>query len=137
MLSGSQEFRPTIQALRAAGWLDWHILTAISNITMNYRSPLGAQPSEETVREMMRTASSSESATAPPVPVALFTPERMQDARQIAMFSLLKHWGLECCQETPDVPAIERLLAARYGYWDDDVPFPETDETSSRQILTI
>ena len=51
------------------------------------------------------------------------------------------HRRLECCQRTPDVPAIERLLAARYGYWDDDVPhddpFPETDETSSRQILTI
>ena len=141
VLSGSQEFRPTVQALRADGWLDWHILTAISNIAMNYRSPLGARPSEETVREMLRTASSSESATAPPVPVALFTPERMQDARQTAMFSFLKHWGLECCQRTPDVLAIERMLAARYGYWDDDVthddPFPETDETSGRQILTI
>ena len=141
VLSGSQEFRPTVQALRADGWLDWHILTAIGNIAMNYRSPLGAQPSEEAVREMLRTASSPESATAPPVPVALFTPERMQDARQTAMLSLLQHWRLECCQRTPDVPAIERLLAARYGYWDDDVPhddpFPETDETSSRQILTI
>ena len=90
---------------------------------------------------MIRTASSPESATAPPVPVALFTPERMQDARQIAMLSLLKHWGLERYQETPDMPAIERLLAARYGYWDDDEPhddpFPETDETGGRQIVTI
>ena len=141
MLSCSQVFRPTVQALRADGWLDWHILTAISNIAMNYRSQLDARPSEKTVREMIRTASSPESATAPPVPVALFTPERMQDARQIAMLSLLQHWGLECCQETPDIPAIERLLAARYGYWDDDVPhddpFPETNETSGRQILTI
>ena len=90
---------------------------------------------------MIRTASSPESATASPVPVALFTPERMQDARQIAMLSLLKHWGLERCQEAPDVPAIERLLAARYGYWRDDEPhedpFPETDETGGHQILTI
>ena len=141
VLSRSQEFRPTVQALRADRWLDWHILTAISNIVMNYRSPLTARSSEEAVREMIRTASSPESATAPPVPVALFTPERMQDARQIAMLSLLKHWGLERCQETPDVPAIERLLAARYGYWGDDEPhdgpFPETDETGGRQILTI
>ena len=45
------------------------------------------------------------------------------------MLSLLRHWGLECRQETPDFLGIERLLAARYGYWDDDIahddPFPK------------
>ena len=141
VLARAQEFRSTVQALRADGWLDWHILTAISNITMNYRYPLGAQPSEETVLELMRITSSPESPTANPVPVALFTIERMQDARQIAMLSLLNHWGLECCQQTPDMPAIEQLLAARYGYWDDDVPhddpFPEADETRGSPSLTI
>ena len=66
VLSRSHEFRPTVQALRADGWLDWHILTAIWNIVMNYRSPLAARFSEETVRQMRRTASSPESATASP-----------------------------------------------------------------------
>ena len=55
----------------------------------------------------------------------------MQDARLIAMLSLLKHWDLELFQRTPNMLAIERFLAARYGYWDDDLPhddpFPETD----------
>ena len=142
VLSRSEEFQTTLQTLRAEGWLDWHILTAIANIAMNYRFPLNSgPPSEETLREMMRTTLSPESATAPPVPVALFTPERMQDARQTAMLSLLKHWGLECHQRTPDIAAIQKLLAARYGYWDQDVshedPFPEADETNHRQILTI
>ena len=45
------------------------------------------------------------------------------------MLSLVKHWGLESHQATPDIPAIEQLLASRYGYWDEDVPhddpFPE------------
>ena len=141
VLSCSEEFQTTLQTLRAEGWLDWHILTAIANIAMNYRFPLSSgPPSEETLREMMRTSSSPESATAPPVPVALFTPERMQDARQTAMLSLLKHWGLEYHQRTPEFSAIEKLLAARYGYWDEDVshedPFPEADETDHRQILT-
>lgn len=71
---------------------------------------------------MMHAAFSPESAAAPPAPVTLFTPERMQQARQIAMMSLLKRWDLECWQRTPDMAAIERLLAARYGYWDEDVP---------------
>ena len=141
VLSCSEEFRPTVQALRANGWLDWHILTAIANITMNYRFPLSSTPpSGEYLNEMVRSASSPESATAPPVPVSLLTPERMQTARQTAMMSLLKHWGLECHQLTPDISAIERLLVTRYGYWNEDVPhedsFPEAGDTSDLQILT-
>ena len=140
VLCRSEEFRPTLQALRADGWLDWHILTAISNIAMNYRFPLSSTPpTEEYLKEMFRSASSPESATAPPVPVSQFTPERMQTMRQAAMMSLLRNWDLECCQSTPDLPAIERLLAARYGYWDEDDPhddpFPAADEWSDGRIL--
>ena len=133
VLSSADEFKPTVQALRADGWLDWHILTAIANITLNYRFPLSStHTSEKILREMMQSASNPESATADPVPVSQFTLERMRTARHAAMLNLLTHWGLECHQRTPDFPAIERLLAARCGYWDEDVPhadpFPELDE---------
>ena len=123
-LSLSEEFKTVVARLRAEGWLDWHILTAVSNIAINYRNPISAStpPSEDAWRQFLQAASQPESATAQPVPFSLFTYERMQDARQTAMFSLLKHWGLECHQETPDIPGVERLLAARYGYWDEDVP---------------
>ena len=136
VLHRSEEFRTTLQALREDGWLDWHILTAISNIAMNYRFPLSAMPpTEEYLREMYRSASSPESATAPPVPISQFTPERMQTMRQAAMMSLLNNWELECHQRTPDIRAIEGLLAARYGYWDEDVPhedpFPEADDSGA------
>ena len=73
-LHRSEEFRPTLQALRVNGWLDWHILTAIANIAMNYRFPLSSMPPpEEYLREMVRSASNPESATARPVPVSQFT----------------------------------------------------------------
>ena len=127
VLAYSEEFQLVIRSLREQGWLDWHILIAVSNIAMNYRSPPDSSnpPSEETVREIVQAAFSPESASASPVSVALFTPERMENARQIAMLSLLNNWGLECQQRTPDIAAIERLLAARYGYWDEDVPHDE------------
>ena len=57
------------------------------------------------------------------------------------MLSLLNHWGLECRQETPDIPAIERLLAARYGYWDEDVPhedpFPDTGKSGTSSGIVL
>lgn len=140
-LSLSEDFRSLVARLRAEGWLDWHILTAVGNITINYRHPIGASmpPSEETQRQIMQAASNPESPTASPVPIGLFTHERMHEARQTAMFSLLRHWGLECHQETPDISGVERLLAARYGYWDEDVlhddPFSQAGD--ARGLLII
>ena len=132
MLASSEEFRLTAEALRAKGWLDWHIMAAIFNIVMNYRFPVGRDdlPLEDAKSEMMRAAFRQESATADPVPIGLFTLDAMDENRQRAVLPLMKHWGLELQQKTPDIPAIEQLLADRYGYWDNDVPhedpFPET-----------
>ena len=120
MLASSDEFRSTLAELRSRGWLDWHILNAIFSIVMNHRFPY--VPSKVNEKEIAQAAFDPEDATAKPVPIGLFTVDAMNQHRQFAMMSLLKHWGLECQQKTPDLPAIERLLADRYGYWDDDVP---------------
>ena len=134
-LASSQEFLRTVEELRKQGWLDWHIVNAAFNVVMNYRfsGPRFDMLSEVTQREMMQAAFSLESGTAEPVPLPLFNIEAMDNSRQIAMLSLIKHWGLDCRQETPDISAIEGLLASRYGYWDDDVPhddpFPDTEGT--------
>lgn len=132
-LSRSEEFQLVVQSLREQGWLDWHILIAVSNIVMNYRNPSdkSTRPSDEAIRKMVEAAFSPETATAPQVPLTLFTPERMQNARQIAMMSLLKNWDLECHQATSDIAAIEKLLAARYGYWDEDVPHEDPFPTGA------
>ena len=143
MLASSEEFRLTVEALRAKGWLDWHVLAAIFNIVMNYRF-LGDRyklPLEEIRSEMMRAAFRAESATEEPVPLGLFTLDAMNENRLLAMMPLLNHWGLKCSQRIPDFPAIERLLADRYGYWDDDVPhdvlFPESGNEGSNGVLVV
>ncbi len=133
VLASSEEFQQTVETLRARNWLDWHILTAILSIVMNYRFP--ADPlnpiSEEAEKEMFEAAFQLESATAKPVPIGFFSLDKMDNHRCFAMLPLLNHWGLELQQETPDFPAIERLLAKRYGYWDDDVPHDDPFPDSS------
>ena len=131
-------------ALRAYGWLDWHILAAIANVVINYRVQSADLDwrSDATWKQMTQAMSNPESATAEPVPLTSFTTEKLDIHRRFSMMSLLKIWGLECHQETPDMPAIERLLAARYGYWDDDVPhddpFPDLeDRTGSDGLIVI
>ena len=89
MLASSEKFRPTVEKLRARGWLDWHILDAIFNLVMNYRFPSDHLDSfsEETQKEMLEPAFGPESATAEPVPIGLFTFEKMNNYRQLAMLN--------------------------------------------------
>ena len=143
MLASSEEFRTIVEELRTRGWLDWHILAAISNSVINYRFQVDRfnQDPEVSQREMLEAAFNSESATAKPVPIGAFGPDSMNENRWLAMLSLLRHWGLECHQKTPDMPAIERLLADRYGYWDEDVPhddpFPSSRNGESNGGLVV
>ena len=132
-----------METLRARGWLDWHILTAIFNIVMNHRFPINRfdVPSEGAQKEMREAAFRPESPTDGPVPIGLFSLDAMEDNRRLSMLSLVKHWGLECHQGTPDIPAIEQLLASRYGYWDEDVPhddpFPGSNTTENESGLVV
>ncbi len=143
MLKSSKDFRPTVMALRAYGWLDWHVLAAIANIVINYRVQSAGLDwlSDATQKQMTQAISNPESATAAPVPITSFTAETLDIHRRFSMMSLLKIWGLECHQETPDMPAIERLLAARYAYWDDDVPhddpFPDFEKRANSDGLIV
>ena len=143
MLASSEAFRATIETLRAEGWLDWHILAAIFNIVMNYRFPANRYglPLEETENRMIREALEVENPSASPVPIGLFTLDAMNENRKLAMLALVKHWGLELRQRTPDIPAIEQLLADRYGYWDDDIPhddpFAETGNEGNHGRLAV
>ena len=130
MLASSDEFRTTLAELRSRGWLDWHVLNAIGSIVMNHRFPY--VPSKVNEKEIAQAAFDPEDATAKPVPIGLFTVDAMNQHRQFAMMPLLNHWALECQQETPDLPAIERILADRYGYWDDDVPHDDPFEDFSK-----
>ena len=143
MLAFSEDFRLTVKALREKSWLDWHILTAIANIVVNYRVEAAGLDwrSDKTRKQMSQVMSDPECATAEPVPITSFTIEELDVHRLFSMMSLLKIWGLECYQETPDFPAIEGLLATRYGYWDEDVPhddpFPALDKRASDDGLTV
>ena len=143
VLASSDEFWGTVQTLRARGWLDWHVLTAILNIVLNYRFPSNRfnRLSEEANKEMTEAAFRLESANDKPVPVGLFTLDAMDKNRILSMMALLNHWDLESYQRTPDIPAIEHLLAERYGYWDEDVPhedpFPGLTKGGSNGGLMI
>ncbi|PCI11641.1 hypothetical protein COB72_00385 [bacterium] len=124
-LCKDDEFRDVVRRLRDEGWLDWHLILAITNIILNYRI---GQPgfrkgksAEEIHQESMISLNREESYDDIWIPGSKFSEEAMRLALQISSISTLKNEGLECRQLTPDLPAIDDFLRHRMGYWSDDV----------------
>lgn len=120
-----KDFREMIKHLKADGWLDWHILLAITSIVLDHRvfQPLwrkGESPSAID-RVMNETIDRDETFDDRWVLNSAFSEEAMRRALMASQLSTLKNEGLECRQRTPDIGAIDDFLRHRYNYWIDDV----------------
>jgi len=124
-LARHKPFLRLVQDLRELGWLDWHIQTAVFNLSRNFRFPVNSpksKPGMDPRSELMERWSAPEEARDKPVPRGLFTEKSMNQMRQTAIPSLMHHWGLELRQGLVDFEALEGLLGTRFGYWTDDSP---------------
>ena len=125
-LAAAPGFQQVAAVLRAEGWLDWHILTAVYNIVGNYRLEQAGLNTAESLRtadgrrESDRLFRTSAIDQGDAIPLEILNEEAIRNGRIMALPSLLVNWGLELRQRTPDSPAIEQLLASRYGYWSID-----------------
>ena len=124
-LSASEEFMGTVRKLRGEGWLDWHIVVGVANITWNHRVSSvekkmggGIQRMKESMNDAM-VREEHEDTT--PVPMAEYTEEAVRMALRISQLATLKTLGLEIHQQTPNFEAIDDFLRERFGYWTDDV----------------
>ncbi|MGC1121827.1 MAG: hypothetical protein WBA22_12105 [Candidatus Methanofastidiosia archaeon] len=123
-LMRNPNFIALIGRLRADGWLDWHILSSIATITVNYRvmqNPEAYYSAEISQDLFLEHIGMPERETWTPVPISEFTEERLRTSHRINMLSTLKLLGLECRQTTPDLEAIDHFLRMRYNYWTDDI----------------
>lgn len=117
------EFRKTIDNLRNKGWLDWHILTAVSGATVNERLNRRAKDKNDQ-QELDRVLKTLEKERKEwtPVPMEIFDEGVLLYCLHLSMLATLEVIGLESHQLTPDFEAIEDFLGHRYNYWKDDIP---------------
>lgn len=132
-LSASRTFMDVVRKLKDVGWLDWHLVVAVANITWNYRAQelykklVGGidTMTEEMNRSMVREEGVDDTA----VPMTMYNEETVRMALRVSQLATLKTLGLECRQQTPDFDAIDNFLRERFNYWTDDVehedPFSE------------
>ncbi len=122
LLRGNPGFVQTVAELRRQGWRDHHILSSVMNITLNQRAKeLGVDLRDPGAQaELIATP---ETADSPLVAPTEFTLDAMEQARRYALPAVLATWGLTIHSPTPDLDAVEAVLANRYAYWDADSPY--------------
>ena len=132
-LSACAAFLDIVRNLRREGWLDWHMLVSIANITSNYRALQLETPVSDALQKLKESVSDAmvrqESENTTPVPMSEYTEKSMRRALKLSQVATLRTLRLECHQQTPDFEAIDDFLRARFNYWTDDVehedPFPD------------
>jgi hypothetical protein len=122
MLRKDAAFKTVVEALRREGWRDHHIVSSVINIAINYRAvELDIDLRDVQASQALMTAPETEDSSL--VPAEEFNAEAMENARRRALPAVLKTWGLALHSPTPDLDALEAVLAERYGYWTADAPF--------------
>jgi len=136
-LSTNPDFLKVVRKLRVEGWRDWHILASIASRTANYRLRLlpGACDDPKWMADNFGSLMwEKETDSSVPVPLSEYVEDKLRLAHDMNMLSVLHSLGLECRQETPDFPAVQKFLAKRYHYWTDDTvhddPFPEASRNA-------
>ena len=119
--------RAVFLELRDADWKDWHLLSVMANLTINHRLALGRPATTHGAAQQLVEAFDAEARRPeepgdPRITPGDLTREAMEGGIQLVAVSSLRHWDLTLAHDTANADSIVRLLAERYGFWEDDVP---------------
>jgi hypothetical protein len=117
------EFCRNVSDLRAAGWLDWQLLAAVSGIAQSWRAfgermPASREEMEARARQFVYKEERSEWA---PVPLGEFSRVNMERQLEINMLGTLQAVGLVHRAQTPNSTAIKAFMKSKLRYFDDDI----------------
>jgi hypothetical protein len=112
--------------LRAEGWKDWHLFSALVNLVINTRVAANhGTPTWETAvsfkDKFQAAVNRPEEHGDPSVTVDAVTRSALDQNLKMSAISTVRTWGLEVHQPTVDPDAVLKVLGDRYGYWSDDV----------------
>jgi hypothetical protein len=114
-----------LRGLHDEGLPDWQILNIIASMVTNFRvrTEIGSSDDLELMRETFaKWMFCDEQPDDPVFPDELVTEEELKFAKNVAVTSNLRTWGLISNLRTPDFAAIRRFLDVRYRNSSDDVP---------------
>lgn len=111
-----------LRQLRAAGWLDWHLLLALVNVAGNVRMRAAGVLSRPYIDrdEAVRLFKQPESADSEEVPLSEFTLANLQQQLQMCVSTVAQgRWKIPLHDGQPNLVGLKALLEARYGFRND------------------
>jgi hypothetical protein len=134
-------FLDVVAELREHDWLDWHILNALANISVNHRIAAAGPNNREAISSKdprLQEISTASEVDGDPLPdPAELSAADLDLARRMGNLSVLSNWNLEARAGFGELDPYDRFLAERYAYWTDDVPHedPFTGMTQTPQAV--
>jgi hypothetical protein len=123
---GSQpDFRRLVSDLRADGWLDWQIASALAPAAVNahandlFERGASREAAEHAAEDGMRAAKAGE-CSVPPWSESFV--QSVHPTLQVSLVSALRTWGLDVNHPQIDTVALRRFLSERFGHFDHDLP---------------
>ena len=125
-LAADPTFAALAASLRAEGWNDWHLLTAIANIAVNARAThmglnMTTSITEADMQNFYALMRAEEQPDDPETPVESFTEDAMWFHLGNAAAATARRWGLDIRVNLFDPRAFLNVLGDRFNYWSDDV----------------
>lgn len=115
--------RATIVRLRNDGWLDWQILVALLNVSMNWRmKQAGFSPGTGDPQRAFELAREAETSESPIMPLSEFSDSVVDMHIFMQVFAIARRWDLRVLTEASGGSAMRDFLIRRYRYAADDVP---------------
>lgn len=113
--------REAFTELRTDGWLDWHLLLALANVSFNHRAQArGLLVRNASIGAQRALAHAPETPSDPAVPASALTADALRQTLQLALLAVAKRrWHLLSPTQTPNTKAFHSLLTTRYGLLDD------------------
>jgi hypothetical protein len=126
-LKESEEFRQMVEKFRAEGWRDWHILAGVLNVVAGIRVDRrhGARaPSPEWAKAIKDEVFTAETERSGEVTARDIKPDAVYFTMLATMQSTMIGNGLTPTSRTPNLEGEKRYMAARWRYFELDVPHP-------------
>lgn len=133
-LADDPTFMALVTSLRAQGWKDWHLLTAVANIAVNVRAVQRGLNMTTSITEAdvkrFRAIFNEGEREGEVIPVDRFTEHEMWFHLGNTASATARRWGLEVRVSLLDPRPFLSVLGDRFNYWTDDVEhqpvFPST-----------
>ena len=123
MVKKESWFKDIIKELKKEGWLDWHLIMAVMNCIISYKSQTIADPRADLAefKKIFAQLIDQPEETGVPLPREVLSLENLRNQLRFMLTSYALTWELQPHNEIPNFNGIKEFLTQRFIIMTDDI----------------